>query len=65
MRESSRLSDYWQQRTKSQLCRVHVTPRETHKSYLNGSTLTMSDTWLGNSKGRDCEEWAGEDLFLI
>ena len=29
MRESSRLSDYWQHRTKSQLCRVHVTPRKT------------------------------------
>ena len=83
MRESSRLSDYWQQRTKSQLCRVHVTPkktlftpsrapvdlallapcRETHKSYLNGSTLTLCDTWLGNSKGRDCEEWAGDGIY--
>ena len=29
VREGSRLSDYWQQRTKSQLRHVHVTPRET------------------------------------
>ena len=73
MREGSRLSDYWQQRTKSQLCRAHVTPRktlftpshalvdlallapcrETRKCYLNGSTLTLHDTWLGSAKGRD------------
>ena len=80
-REGYRLSDYWQQRTKSQICRVHVTPRktlfrpssrapvdlallapcmETHKSYLNGSTLTLCDTWLGNSKG----EWVGETRFI-
>ena len=25
----ARLSDYWQQRTKSQLCHVHVAPRKT------------------------------------
>ena len=27
--EGSRLSDYWQQKTKSHLSRVHVTPRKT------------------------------------
>ena len=67
----SRLSDYWQQKPKTRLSRVHVTPRKTlftpsqapvdfsllspsrttRKSYLNGSTQTLCDTWLANVKG--------------
>ena len=62
-------SDYWQQRTKSHLSRVHVVPktlftpshapvdlallapgRETRKCYLNGSILTLHDTWFGTWK---------------
>ena len=39
--------------------------RETHKSYLNGGTSTLSDTWLVSSKGRDSEEWIGETRFKI
>ena len=39
--------------------------RETHKSYLNGSTSTLCDTWLASSKGRDSEEWTGETRFKI
>ena len=38
---------------------------ETHKSYLNGSTSTVFDTWLVSSKGRDSEEWTGETRFKI
>ena len=30
LREGSTLSDYWQQRAKSQLCCARVTPRKTH-----------------------------------
>ena len=68
-REGPRLSDLWQQRTRSQLCLAHVTPRKTlftpshapldlamlapckesYKSYLDGSTLTLHDTWLGSA----------------
>ena len=81
----SRLSDYWQQKTKTRLSRVHVTPRKTlfspshapvdlsllspsrttRKNYLNGSTQTLSDTWLASVKGRDAEEWVGETIFDI
>ena len=79
----SRLSDYWQQKTKTRLSRVHVTPRKTlfnpshapvdlsllspsrttRKNYLNGSTQTLSDTWLASVKGRDAEEWVGFSLL--
>ena len=81
----SRLSDYWQQKTKTRLSRVHVTPRKTlfspshapvdlsllspgrttRKNYLDGSTQTLSDTWLASVKGRDAEEWVGETIFVI
>ena len=81
----SRLSDYWQQKTKTRLSRVHVTPRKTlftpshapvdlsllspsrttRKSYLNGSTQTLRDTWLASVKGRETEEWVGETIFDI
>ena len=81
----SRLSDYWQQKTKTRLSRVHVTPRKTlfspshapvdlsllspsrttRKNYLNGSTQTLSDTWIASVKGRDAEEWVGETVFVI
>ena len=81
----SRLSDYWQQKTKTRLSRVHVTPRKTlftpshapvdlsllspsrttRKTYLNGGTQTLCNTWLASVKGRDSEEWVGETIFDI
>ena len=39
--------------------------RETRKCYLNGSVLTLHDTWLGCVRGRDNEEWVGETVFSV
>ena len=39
--------------------------RETRKCYLNGSTLTLHDAWLGCVRGRDSEEWIGETVFIV
>ena len=79
----SRLSASWQQKPKSRLSRVHVTPRKTlftpslapvdlallapgrvtRKNYLYGGTQPLRDTWLACVRGRDTEEWIGEDCF--
>ena len=63
----SRLSDYWQQKTKTSiLAMLRWICHCCHQAgQPGGSTQTLSDTWLASVKGRDAEEWVGETIFDV
>ena len=65
MTEDSRLSDYWLQRTKSQPCRAHVTPRMTLftpvRSPVDLAMLApcreVHKSYLNGSASTLCDTW--------